>query len=158
MKKLVFVILMFVMSIPMAHAEYAPRTLYIPRLGFEYPIPIVEIPFEDTQWDVAGLGNYVGWLEYTGWIQGNTVLVGHINYSYYPGPFVALDTMQIGDLIYLNDGSTQYTYVVSNIFKVDPSEVWVTEYTPFNQLTLLTCADWDGTKYAKRLVVVALPM
>lgn len=154
MKKLLL-ILVVLMLVPSVVQAQAPRTLDIPRLEYQYPIPIVEIPLDNSQWDVSGLGNYVGWLDETGWMSGNTVLVAHIHYPGYPCPFTSLDTLQIGDVIYVYDGDTQYTFYVKEMFKVDPSEVWVTAPTTETTLTLITCADWNGTIYTKRLVVVA---
>lgn len=147
MKKLLFVLFFVLVSASTAQAQ-TPRTIDIPRLGYQYPIPIVKIPLENQQWDVSGLGDYVGWLDQTGWMSGNTVLVAH-NYSV---PFSHLNTLQIGDSIIVYDGTTSHTFTVQKVFEVNPSEVWVTAPTFQTTLTLITCAGWNDTK---RLVIVA---
>jgi hypothetical protein len=59
------------------------RLLMIPKLAdqFQVPIPIVDLPLVNRQWDVSGLGYYVGWLQGTTWMDaqwGNTVLAAHV--------------------------------------------------------------------------------
>ncbi len=72
------------------------RYLLIPKLAaqFEVPMPIVDVPIVDRQWDVSGLGYYVGWLEGTTWMDpgwGNTVLAAHVQLgTNNPGPFWGL--------------------------------------------------------------------
>jgi len=141
------------------------RTLMIPKLAeqFRGPIPIVEIPFEDRQWDVSGLGTYIGWLEGTTWLApgwGNTVLAAHVQLGFEnPGPFWGLGELQAGDEIIVGEGESEHTFVVTSTRKVDPTDLTVTAPTNGPTLTLITCTDWNNARgvFAQRLVVQAVP-
>ena len=139
------------------------RTLMIPKLAdqFRGPIPIVEIPFEDRQWDVSGLGTYIGWLEGTTWLApgwGNTVLAAHVQLGFEnPGPFWGLGELEAGDEIIVGEGSELLR--VTSTRKVDPTDLTVTAPTNGPTLTLITCTDWNNARgvFAQRLVVQAVP-
>jgi LPXTG-site transpeptidase (sortase) family protein len=158
MPKLLFIVVLVASLIavyPAYAQEYVPKTLYIPALNYIYPIPIVEIPFKGGGWDVRMLGDYIGHLEDTGWMSSNTVLVGHIPAPGDVTPFTDLHTLNLGDIIYVYDGTLEYTFYVREIYKVDPSNVSPTAWTDDTTLTLITCSDWNGTLFTKRLIVVA---
>ncbi len=142
-----------------------PRYLLIPKLAdqFQAPVPIVSMPIKDRQWDVSGLGFYVGWLEGTTWLEptwGNTVLAAHVQLgTANPGPFWGLDTLQPGDEIIVMEGDQESHFVVQNVTAVDPEDWTVTAPTNTPTLTLLTCTNWDESYgvFSQRLVVRAVP-
>ena len=141
-----------------------PRRLDIPALGYAIPLPIVELPQINGEWDVTNLGHNIGWLDNTTWqdpLWGNTVLAGHVQLADTdPGPFNELHKLVPGDEIRIMEGDTITTYQVSEIFEVSPTDNSVTHPTDDPILTLITCTDWVDNRgvFANRLVVRALPV
>ncbi len=141
------------------------RYLIIPKLAeqFQVPVPIVDLPIIDRQWDVSGLGYYVGWLEGTTWMDpdwGNTVLAAHVQLgTNNPGPFWGLSTLEPGDEIIVVEGNIQRRFVVTEKNAVDPSDWTVTAPTDDPTLTLITCTNWDNYYgvFSERMVVRAVP-
>jgi len=142
------------------------RYLLIPKLAaqFQVPVPIVDLPIVDRQWDVSGLGFYVGWLEGTTWMDpawGNTVLAAHVQLgTNNPGPFWALSTLAPGDEIIVIEGNIQRRFVVTDAHPVPPEDWTVTAPTDEPTLTLITCTNWDNYYgvFAERMVVRAAPV
>jgi sortase A len=142
------------------------RYLIIPRLAaqFQVPVPIVDLPIVDQQWDVSGLGYYIGWLEGTTWMDpgwGNTVLAAHVQLgTNNPGPFWGLGELVPGDEIIVVEGNVQYRFIVTDKKAVAPSDWTVTAPTNDPTLTLITCTNWDNYYgvFSERLVVRAVPM
>lgn len=82
--------------------------------------------------------------------QGNCALAGHRGGI--SGPyFKKIDKLEVGDPIKLtDDNGDEYTYLVTESFVVEPTEVWVAENnTDEKMLTLITCED----NSTKRLIV-----
>ncbi len=144
------------------------RELFIPKLGLSSPVPIVNIPLRNRTWDVRDLGQNIGFLQGTTWVDeaageygGNTVLAGHIQITQgVPGPFRDLDLLEIGDSIFLVDRNTIYEFQVSAIDVVAANDVEVTYPTAEQMLTLITCTTWNAFRgvFAERLVVRATPV
>lgn len=116
--------------------------LTVPRLG----IYDHTVRNNDSQWAIdAGAIK----LPSTGfpWQEGaNTYIAGHrIGWpgteSYYQ--FYNLPAMQKGDAVYLTDtNGTTYTYKVTKVFAVSPSDVWVTRPIPGKDMvSLQTCTE-----------------
>lgn len=159
------------MQVPPETTPYVPptpvgvRSLIIPKLGdqFRVPVPIVDLPITGREWDVSGLGYYVGWLEGTTWMApdwGNTVLAAHVQLgTRNPGPFWGLTELVPGDEIIVVEGDLRRRFAVESITKVDPSDWTVTAPTQSPTLTLITCTEWDNNYgvFAQRLVVRAVP-
>jgi sortase A len=126
-------------------------------------VPIVDLPIVDRQWDVSGLGYYIGWLEGTTWMDpdwGNTVLAAHVQLgTNNPGPFWGLSTLEPGDEIIVIEGNTQRRFVVTDKKAVDPSDWTVTAPTDKPTLTLITCTNWDNNYgvFSERMIVRAVP-
>ncbi len=145
--------------------QFDVRYLMIPRLGdqFKVPIPIVELGLVDRQWDVSGLGYYVGWLQGTTWLDphwGNTVLVAHVQLGFNnPGPFWGLGELEPGDEIIISEGAQERHFKVMSTEKVEPNDVTVTAPTAGPMLTLITCTEWDNNYgvFSQRMVVKAVP-
>jgi LPXTG-site transpeptidase (sortase) family protein len=136
------------------------RSIYIPRLGLERAIPIIELPFVGNTWDVDRLGHSAGHLEKTSWLgdSGNVVIVGHIQLTVRDfGPFLNLKNMIEGDIVVIAEEGKMFAYQVTDIERVAPTAVEVTYPTEEPMLTLLTCTAWDVHRgvFAKRLVVRA---
>ncbi len=126
--------------------------------------PIIPAGRVGGTWETRHLGNSVGHLVGTSWIDeagGNVVLAGHVeSYTGEPGPFAYLFEAQIGDLVIISEGGKEYRYRVSQIEKVPPDDVSWLAQDGRPRLTLITCTDWDWElkTYHGRLVVVAEPL
>jgi len=147
--------------------EQAPRNplegmkLVIPSLGIE--TEVIEAPFAGPQWDISNLTDEAAHLagtEIPG-EPGNAVLAGHVtipNGGW--GPFREIESLQEGALVFIEQGSSTYTYEVREVFRVEPTDVEVAFPTTDTRLTLITCTGWSLLldDYAQRIVVVAYPV
>lgn len=144
------------------------RELYIPKLGLSDSVPIVTVPLRNQTWDVRDLGQSIGFLEGTTWVEeagqglgGNTVLAGHIQITTgVPGPFRDLDLLEVGDSIFLAERGRIYEFMVYAIDVVAPDDVEVTYPTRNQTLTLITCTTWDAFRgiFEERLAIRAVPV
>lgn len=88
---------------------------------------------------------------------GNTVIAGHrFTYTESRSIFYYLDKLQLGDEIGVKWNDTLYTYEVTSIRVVTPTETSVQAATNDARLTLYTCTPIWNPK--DRLVVVAKPI
>ncbi len=121
--------------------------LRIPSIDSENPVR------EGTEKDVLSdsLGHESG-TAFAG-EEGNCVIAGHRNYSF-GKYFNRLDEVEIDDLIYLDSATETYTYVVTDIQVVDPTDVEILEPIEGKEtLTLYTCTPiYIATQ---RLVIIA---
>lgn len=84
---------------------------------------------------------------------GNCVIAGHRNYNF-GKYFNRLDEVEIDDLIYLDSATETYTYVVTDIQVVDPTDVEILEPIEGKEtLTLYTCTPIYIATH--RLVIIA---
>ena len=125
--------------------------------------PIIEAIRAGDSWEVRYLGDSVGHLAGTSWLDdpgGNIVLAGHIEDAEgKPGPFAYLSQAKTGDLVILREGEREIVYRVVTVARAQPDEIHYVAQDGRRRLTLITCADWDykaGT-YRTREVVVAAP-
>jgi LPXTG-site transpeptidase (sortase) family protein len=135
-----------------------PARLQIPSLAVD--IPIVEAPIVGHQWDISRLRGEAAHLAGTAapGETGNIVMAGHITIPGAGwGPFHELDTLQPGDMVFVEHGRESHAYEVADTMVVDPTAVEVTYPTNDERLTLITCADWndDLETYTQRVVVIA---
>jgi sortase A len=87
---------------------------------------------------------------------GNTVLVGH-RFTYAgPAVFYHLDKVQVGDDVTMQWQNKTYTYTVTEVKVVPPTETSVEANTKDPQLTIYTCTPLWTAK--NRLVIVAKPV
>ena len=110
---------------------------------------------------VSNLGTSIGHLQGTSWLgeDGNVVLSGHVEMSDgRTGVFATLEQINLGDEVVIVENETTYTYLVNDLRKVEPTDLSVVYPTGGDQLTLITCSDYDflGDNYDTRFVVVAL--
>jgi LPXTG-site transpeptidase (sortase) family protein len=132
--------------------------LVIPRLDVR--TPIIEAPIVENDWDISLLTSEVAHLAGTAYPgqDGNTVLVGHITIPDAGwGPFQELETLEIGDEVFVRRGLTELRYEVFDIQKVPPTSVDIAYPTDDTRLTLITCTTWDYAleTYAERFAVMA---
>jgi LPXTG-site transpeptidase (sortase) family protein len=127
---------------------------------------IIELYFasDADTWDLSHLGQSAGHLEGTPQMGqgGNFVLAGHVELKDgSSGPFADLKRLTAGDRITII-GNTQpkpivRQYVVSEVGKVAPMDFDVMRNHGYEELTLITCDDWDqkSQTYNSRVIVHA---
>lgn len=129
----------------------------------EMSAPIIPAGRVGGTWETRHLGNSVGHLVGTSWLDepgGNIVLAGHVeNAAGEPGPFAHLFEAEIGDPIVIRDGGHEVTFRVVAIDRVPPDAVSYLAQDGRVRVTLITCTDWnrEAYTYEGRLVVVAEP-
>jgi sortase A len=131
-------------SAPATVPAGAMMSLSVPAMGIS-GIPVVEGTSE------ASLSQGAGHLPGTGypWVAGsNTYIAGHrIGYPGTPSDHVFwnLPNLVQGDQILLTDSNgTTYTYAVSEVFEVSPTDLSVTAPTGDDVVTLQTCIEDYG--------------
>lgn len=83
---------------------------------------------------------------------GNIVLAGHR--TTHTRPFVDLDRLRAGDLIYVTDGrGFAVMYKVADTTIVDPQDLWITYDRDTPMLTMFACHPKGSARY--RIVVTA---
>lgn len=84
--------------------------------------------------------------------QGNLVLAGHRTTK--TKPFVDLDRLKFGDLVFVTDGlGFEVMYRVSETYIVEPRDLWITYDSPTPTLTMFACHPKGSERY--RIVVEA---
>jgi LPXTG-site transpeptidase (sortase) family protein len=134
-------------------------TVEIPALGLN--TGIVGVPFQRGDWNVAWLGNQLGWLAGTSfptW-SGNSVLTGHVyGADGLPGPFIDLNKLRYGDEIIIHAFGQEYIYEVRTNVLVKPDDLSAMKHETYSWLTLITCKEYDEKidGYRYRVVVRAV--
>ncbi len=126
---------------------------------------IIQLPFgKDDNWDLTYLNRFAGHLEGTPKVGqgGNHVLAGHVEMKDgTPGPFASINLLAPGDIVTLMDDTpnqpTVKRYMVTTIKIVSPNDLNEIRNHGFEELTLVTCQDYDakGRLYRTRVVVHA---
>ena len=129
---------------------------------------VTELYFgKHNDWDLSRLGQLAGHLEGTPGIGqgGNYVLAGHVELKDGSmGPFANIGAMKAGDFISIfSDKPNQplvMQYTVSTVNTVKPNNIDVIRNHGYEELTLITCSDWDQKtqSYNSRVVVHAVPV
>ena len=83
---------------------------------------------------------------------GNFAIAGHR--TTYGAPFKNLDKLKPGDNIYFQTNTNQYTYTVSEVKIVDPSETYLLSSFGDDRITLTTCHPKFSAR--QRLVVIGM--
>lgn len=122
---------------------------------------IVHLSLQDGSWDVSTLGRNVGYLRHTAWFDspGNIVLVGHVELRDGGlGPFSQLERATPGMEVRVEYQGEMRYYRIEQSRRVTPDDVSVLHPTRQEQLTLITCSDYDffSNTYNERVVVTAL--
>lgn len=126
--------------------ERIPQRIIIPNLGVDLEVKKAEIiggfweVFADTAaWGVgSGLPGEAG----------NQVIFAHAR----EGLFLPLQSIEVGQRVYVLNNDSWYEYEVSEIKEVYPNQVEVIAPTEDETLTLYTCSGFQDTK---RLIVTA---
>jgi LPXTG-site transpeptidase (sortase) family protein len=151
-----------VLPTPTPDRDAPPRVIVFPAAALTSPI--IEAIRTENSWETRYLGNSVGHLEGTSWLNGmggNIVLAGHVeSETGAPGPFAYLFKVTTNDLIILQDGKQSVYYKVSSIVRAAPDDIGYVAQDGHHRLTLITCTDWDQTQrtYLGRLIVIAEPV
>jgi LPXTG-site transpeptidase (sortase) family protein len=132
--------------------------LEIPKLKLD--MAIVGVPLVKGTWRVDWLTGVGGWLQGTAFpgLSGNSVITSHVVTRFGSnGPFARLNTLAVGDRIYITAFSRQYVFSVKSIGNVAPNDITVFSHAEKPVLTLVTCSKYNSaTKgYDGRLVVRA---
>ena len=89
-------------------------------------------------------------------VAGHTVIAGG-------GALDNLESLTVGDSVSVRSGGEVLEYAVLRVEVFDKGKVARTSERLFDQdrpgrLVLLTCEDWDGTRYRSNVVVIAVPI
>ena len=144
-----------------ASVSAEPR-LIIPKINVD--VPVVYNVGNDYNSQMAAMNNGVAHFAIPGASShpgqlGNTVLSGHSSNDLFDGGdykfiFAQLEKMAVGDTVYSNYDSVRYTYVVTKMEVVKPTEVSKLVYpTDKPVLTLITCTPLGTSR--DRLLVTA---
>ena len=128
--------------------------LYVPRLGADFRRPIAEGTSVKEVLNTVGIGHYTGTAMPNE--VGNFALASHR--TTHGGAFNHIDTLVIGDLIYVEYAGGWVTYEVVSSKVVNPNEIWVIGSNPLKQeakkwITFTTCTPRYTSE--KRLAVWA---
>jgi sortase A len=137
-----------------------PR-LIIPKINVSAPVDYNAKPDNDSQ--MAAMQNGLAYFGIPGADSkpgqvGNTVIAGHSSNDFiesgnYKFVFALLDRMKKGDIFYLNYNGIRYTYSVTAIKVVSPTDVSsLVDGTTKPEATLLTCTPL-GTSLNRLLVI-----
>ncbi len=133
-------------------------SLYIPQANIsEY---IIESLLRPEGWQVDHLGDRIGHLQGTSWVNegGNVVLAGHIeDRDGNPSIFANIGDLEIGTLLTINDNNAAHSYRVTDVRIVDATDLSVVYPQGRETLTLITCTGYDffSDTYQERIVVSA---
>jgi LPXTG-site transpeptidase (sortase) family protein len=135
-----------------------PGRLIIPAVGVD--APIVKVPLVKGEWDLSHIIYEVALLAGTGFPgqPGNAALSGHVTLKGRGnGPFRWIEKLVPDDEIIVQQGNTRYSFRVTSVKTVLPTDVSVLAPTQNATLTLITCTDWDFVRaeYTKRLIASA---
>jgi LPXTG-site transpeptidase (sortase) family protein len=140
------------------YADNMAVTLEIPKMNLK--MSIVGVPLIGGNWKVDWLTGVGGWLQGTAFpgLSGNSVITSHVVTRYgSDGPFARLNTLSVGDNIYIRSFGRLYIYQVKSVGNVAPDDMTVFDHAEKPVLTLLTCSKYNETTqtYDGRLVVSA---
>ncbi len=146
------------LALPTLAKKPDPMTIVVPTAGIN--TNIVQVYLNGVSWDVSRLGYNAGHLQGTAEFgaKGNFVLAGHVEMADgRPGVFASLNEIGVGDPLVLGKGKSTRRYIVRAVTTVEPDDLSVLYPTTTDQLTLITCGDYDFWQnvYRERLVVIA---
>lgn len=141
----------------------APRRVQLPSLGVDAPVVPVLAPGRTLvpPRDPAQLG---WWAEGArpGAGRGAALLAGHTVHGSARGALDDLDRVRPGDPVVVTTDRGTLTYVVTRVKEFSKGSLAEHAERLFAQtgaarLVLVTCEDWDGTRFLSNVVVVARP-
>jgi sortase A len=118
-------------------------TITIPKIGLVHPIfegiTLTVIDHGPGHWPGSAMPGH----------RGNTVFPGHrVTHTH---PFLNLDQLAPGDAVIFQTADGTFTYQVTTIQIVKPTDMWVTDATPTPTMTLIACHPKHSA--AQRIVV-----
>jgi LPXTG-site transpeptidase (sortase) family protein len=153
-------------SVAQATAQQNQLRIVSPKASLSTAITELYFSPDGENWDLTYLENFAGHLEGTPELGkgGNFVLAGHVELKDgIPGPFVNLYKLVPGDDIMIYSEVTNQPYVVryrvTEVKTVQPNDISVIRNRGYEELTLITCSDWDQEteQYLTRVIVHAKP-
>lgn len=141
----------------------APREISLPTLGVE--APVVPIKAADGVLVPPGDPSTLGWWAAgarPGDRRGSALMTGHTVHDG-GGALDDLEQLTAGDVVTVSVASGPIRYVVSSVRTYSKGSLAQRAASLFSQgvrgrLVLVTCEDWDGSRYLSNVVVVALPL
>ncbi len=130
--------------------------LEIPSISLD--ITVVVAPFVGNTWDFSNLTDVAGYFEGlpTPGEGSNSVIGAHSELdNHIPGPFYNLNQVKVNDQVIVLQNHVKYTYIITKIWYVRPTDVSPILPSKTDTLTLFTCAGYDEGVYTTRLVVRA---
>ena len=112
-------------------------------------IGLMQAPIKEGT-DEATLNKYIGHFSDSAFLEGNVALAGH-NRGYEKNYFENLKDLKGGELIIYQTRSEAKVYKVTEIKKVNESNVDIIKNTKDNRITLITCVE---NKPKERLVII----
>jgi LPXTG-site transpeptidase (sortase) family protein len=112
----------------------------------------------------------VGWYKYRaapGSNGGSTILVSHRDgVGPEPGAFYKLETLQMGDEVFVSNNNYTIKYSISDIFLIKKSKLFKKSDLIFDddgapKLVMITCGggyDFEKLSYKKNVIVIAKPL
>jgi sortase A len=166
---ILFIATFFTAQLP-THAASQPTTLphqaslvtaesHLEIAAIDLDVPIVTAHFTGHTWDFSHFTAEAGYFEgepLPG--QGGNVIIGaHSELDQRsPGPFYDLNKLHPGDEIVIVRAGVRYTYITTDIWNVQPTDISPLKPTQGEALTLLTCSGYNDGTYTTRLVVRAV--
>ncbi len=126
-----------------------PQRIVIPSVGIN--LSIVPAKVVDGYWELSTTTASYGLGSGLPGEKGNTVIFAHAR----EGLFLPLQNVTIADKVIVTTKHHTFTYKVTKITQVYPSDVSVISPTKDETITLFTCT---GFMDAKRLIVIAKPI
>lgn len=140
----------------------APRRVVIPSLGVAAPVLPIKAPGGTLvpPSDPQQLGWWAGGAR-PGTARGSALITGHSVHAG-DGALDDLETMQRGDAVTVRTDRGWIRYAVRKVAVYSKGTVADDAERLFSQevagrLVLVTCEDWDGTRYLSNVVVIATP-
>jgi sortase A len=122
--------------------DQRPTRLTIPALALDSAV--TEVFLEGDVWQVADYA--VGYHHGTGLPgSGNVVLAGHKGLR--GAVFGKLESLQVGDDVWIDAAHGRFRYEVSAVGKVWPDQVGIMQPSTEPIVTLITCTNWDTERF-----------
>jgi LPXTG-site transpeptidase (sortase) family protein len=141
----------------------APRKLLIPALGVAAPVVPVEAP-NDTLVPPADADQLGWWADgaMPGAERGSALVAGHTVHTG-GGALQDLEQVQRGERVVVRTDLGRVVYEVDQVHIYSKGRIARHAEQMFSQevpgrLVLVTCEDWDGSRYLSNVVVVATPV
>lgn len=149
--------------VPAPQVPGSPRRLQIPALDVDASVQPVEAPNRTLvpPPDPQELGWWAGGAR-PGELQGSVLVAGHTVHTG-GGALDELEELEAGDRISMTTTEGNVSYEVRTVSIYDKGSLASSAERVFSQevpgrLVVVTCEDWDGSRYLSNVVVVAAPV